>query len=148
MNVPLFICVAEDTIKARPLHLSEKLAYVTQANKKGEKKKKNNGSKLPDMIEIVLGVKVMVTINVDTDKSIANGSCGEIIEIMLNMDEPALPDRAARIKLHHLPACVLIKLDHPGKKQVGDLESGVVPIFPEECTYRITMRDSKTKTVK
>ncbi len=63
MNVPLFICVAKDTIKARSLLLSEKWAYTTQASKKG--KKKNDGSKLPDMIEIALGVKVMVMINVE-----------------------------------------------------------------------------------
>ena len=65
-----------------------------------------------------------------------------------HQDNMELPDRAARIKLHHLPACVLVKLDHPGKKQVGNLESGVVPISPEEHTYWITMRDGKTKTVK
>jgi hypothetical protein len=122
-KVPLFTCVAEDTIKGRPLRLS-------------------------DIVEIALGAKVMVTTNVDMDKNIANGSQGEIIEIMLNKNEPALLDNIGRIKLCHLPICMLVKLDNASEKQVGDLDYGVVPIFPEECTYWITMGDGKTKSVK
>ena len=84
--MPLFICTAEDTIQNRPLQLVEKWACALQPGHKGDKK--NDGTKLQDEIEITLRAKVMVTTNVDMDRNIANGACGEIIEIMLSPLNP------------------------------------------------------------
>src|SRR5260370_30926940 len=92
-SISLFICDVQDTIKGRPLWLEEKWAYATQPGKHGDKK--NNGSKLPDVIEIALGAKVMVTTNMDTDKNIANGSHGKIMEIMLDANEPVVSNDAS-----------------------------------------------------
>ena len=53
----------------------------------------------------------MVTINISTDLDIANGTCGEIVDIVLNEQEEIVdPDRAI-IKLQFPPCHVLIKLN-------------------------------------
>ena len=43
---------------------------------------------LPDMIELLVGMKVMVTQNVETDLDITNGARGKIVDIVLHPDEP------------------------------------------------------------
>ena len=57
------------------------------------KTKKTNavldGVKLPNVVHIVIGAKVMVTSNMNTDMKNANGTCGEIIEIVLDPWEEA-----------------------------------------------------------
>jgi hypothetical protein len=60
--------------------------------------------KLPNMVEMAIGMKVMVTINISTDLDIANGTHGEIVDIVLNEQEEIVdPDRAI-IKLQ-FPSC-------------------------------------------
>ena len=39
---------------------------------------------LPYSIEIAIGIKMMVTNNIETDLNITNGACGEIIDIILH----------------------------------------------------------------
>ena len=55
----LLICHAEDTIKTRPLSLSERYALAARGAGDGRQKRKN----LPEVIELVIGMKVMVTSN-------------------------------------------------------------------------------------
>lgn len=63
------------------------------------------------MVEMAIKMKAMVTINISTDLDIANGTCGEIVDIVLNEQEEIVdPDRAI-IKLQFPPCHVLIKLN-------------------------------------
>ncbi len=57
------------------------------------------------------------------------------------------------ILLTYPPACVLVKLNSFSGMAIGDLEEGVVPIFPSEQLIQILVPNSnkakaKTKTVK
>ncbi|KAJ7106320.1 hypothetical protein C8R44DRAFT_987416 [Mycena epipterygia] len=47
---------------------------------------------LPNVIEIAVGMKVMVTSNIETDLDLANGARGEIVDIILDPDEPPIED--------------------------------------------------------
>ena len=52
---------------------------------------KQNLRDSPYEIEVVVGMKVMVTNNVETDLDITDGVRGEIVDIILHPDEP--PDQ-------------------------------------------------------
>jgi hypothetical protein len=84
----IFICRAEDMIRGRSISLRERYALETHRGSS----KKNRGSRtskdLPYQIEIAIGMKVMVTNNVETDLDITNGARGEIVDIVLHPDEP------------------------------------------------------------
>ena len=56
---------------------------------------------------MAIKMKAMVTINISTDLDIANGTCGEIVDIEQEIVDP---DRAI-IKLQFPPCHVLIKLN-------------------------------------
>ncbi|KZT27976.1 hypothetical protein NEOLEDRAFT_1059593, partial [Neolentinus lepideus HHB14362 ss-1] len=57
---------------------------------------------LPDTVELVVGMKVMVTQNIAADLNITNGARGEIIDVVLYPYEPLHQDKSA-IKLKHQP---------------------------------------------
>ena len=76
----------EDTIKNRPLSLRERYLPVEQSTCDGRRKRKV----LSETIELVIGIKVMVTSNIATDLDITNGVRGTDIDIILNPEEPPL----------------------------------------------------------
>ena len=62
-------------------------------------------------MQIVLGMKVMVTQNVVTDLDITNGARGTIVDIWFHPEEHAITELRPSIKLKHLPVCILVELD-------------------------------------
>ena len=71
--------------------------------------RKDKRQELPEKIEIAIGMKVMVTSNVQTDLDITNGACGIIVNIVLHPDEPPLIDNNI-VPLKYLPLYILVKL--------------------------------------
>ena len=65
---------------------------------------------LPYSIEIVIGMKMMVTNNIETDLNITNGACGEIIDIILHPDEPVIDPNKAVVQLKYMPAYLLVEV--------------------------------------
>ncbi|KAJ7339305.1 hypothetical protein DFH08DRAFT_915798 [Mycena albidolilacea] len=97
----LFICSAEDTYQGRPLNLPEK------KNGRREMKMKD----LPNFIKLAIGMKVLVTRNIETDLNLANGAHGEIADVVLDPDEPPFGDTGETIvDLEKMPAYTLVKL--------------------------------------
>jgi hypothetical protein len=64
---------------------------------------------LPDVVQIAIGMKVMVTSNIETDLDVTNGARGEIVDIILHHNEPPLGDDPI-VTLQHLPLYILVKL--------------------------------------
>ncbi|KAJ7246448.1 hypothetical protein C8J57DRAFT_1360503 [Mycena rebaudengoi] len=54
-------------------------------------------------------MKVMVTDNIETDLDLTNGARGEIVDIVLDPDEPPIGDDPI-VHLTKLPAYILVKL--------------------------------------
>jgi hypothetical protein len=81
----IFVCATEDTINGRVLTTSEKC--VLEAHR-GQKRKRNSRTSkdLPHQVEIAIGMRVMVTNNIETDLDITNGAQGEIVDIVLHPD--------------------------------------------------------------
>jgi PIF1-like helicase len=82
----LFVCTAEDSINGHPMTICKRYAMASRSKMDARRKKKD----LPKVIEIVKGMKVMVTNNIDMDLDVTNGARGEIIDIILHLDEPPI----------------------------------------------------------
>ena len=78
-------------------------------------------------MEITVGMKVMVTSNIETDLDITNGACGEIVDIILHPNELTLEDGLV-VKLKYLPAYVLVRLMHIWASQLEGLDEGIIPV--------------------
>ncbi|KAI6097429.1 hypothetical protein EDD16DRAFT_1433978, partial [Pisolithus croceorrhizus] len=67
---------------------------------------------LPDTVELCVGMKVMVTQNVETDLDIMTSACGVIVDIILHPEEPPCITTDSIAHLKHLPSYILVKLCH------------------------------------
>ena len=132
----LFICKAEDTIRDRQLTIAERYAVVLRGQ--GQKKQQRRQNELLETIQLAIGMKVMVTQNVETDLDITNGARGTIVDIVLDKDEPLLPDENI-VNLVHLPSYILVQLDRTRVTQLEGLPPCVIPVAPASKSFTITM---------
>ena len=137
----LFICPALDTIKGSLLTLEER--YALASRHKNTKRRRNKD--LPESILLAIGMKVMVTNNLQTDLDITNGARGVITDIILNQNEPPLED-GSTVRLKLLPECVLVKLSRTRAAALPHLEEGVIPIQRITCHMQIKV-NGKSRTV-
>lgn len=144
----LFICPAEDTIHGKPLNLAERYALASRKPPKGKRRRKD----LPDNVEMAIGAKVLVTENIETDLDIANGTRGEIVDIVLDEREPPIDPHSEIVHLQYPPAFVLVQLERTRAEKLEYLDPGVIPIRPILQTMRINVRGpngrTKIRTVK
>ena len=141
----VFTAEAEDTIKGQPLTLEQRYAAASRHAVKGFGKEDKDG--LLESVDMAIGMKVMVTRNVETDLDITNGARGTIVDILLHPEEPVITMLEPRIHLKHLPLCLLVKLDRTRATQLNLLEEGVVPVEPARHTYRIQCRSTENRVV-
>ena len=92
---------------------------------------------LPFCIEIAIGMKVMVTNNIETDLDITNGARGEIIDIILHPDEPYVDAKKPIVRLKHMPSYLLVKLSRTRATRLEGLDDNVLPVEPVLTNYRI-----------
>ena len=59
----LFMCLAEDTIDEQPLTIKERFMAVETTSKCGKNCHEKGG--LPDLVELSIGMKFIVTLNVE-----------------------------------------------------------------------------------
>ena len=137
----LFICPALDTIKGAPLTLEERYALVSRH--KNTRKRRNRD--LPESIYLAIGMKVMVTNNLQTDLDITNGARGVITDIILNHNEPPLED-GSTVHLKFLPESVLVKLSRTRAAALPHLDEGVIPIQRVSSSMQIRV-GGKARTV-
>ncbi|KAI0076306.1 hypothetical protein K474DRAFT_1645141 [Panus rudis PR-1116 ss-1] len=145
-GVQLFICPSDDTIRGRPLSMVERYIAASKKSRKGRRGGGNERAGLPDEVRIAKGMKVMVTLNVETDLDIANGTRGEIVDIILDPEEPPLQTSGYIVKLTKPPAYVLVKLDWTRLPPLNGLPPGVVPIEPAKKSFTIHVPSSSSST--
>lgn len=129
-KVTLYKNRAVDEIKGRRLNGMEE--YLM--------KQKKDTCLAPE-VKLAIGMKVMVTFNVNTEKDIANGSRGTIYGIVLDEREPQC--EGPRVELKYPPAYVLVKLDHSKAASLDGLPEGVVPIVPIQKDFYIKKADGR-----
>ena len=142
-------CKADETIKGEPLAVGEKYAVYQRQIYLDSRQQKQD---LPQSLQVVIEMKVVVTQNVVTDLDITNGARGTIVDIWLHPDEPPICDLQLKVELKYLPPCVLVKLDHTRTSQLTGLEECVIPVEPATQPYRISYQSSEgnalTRTVR
>ncbi|KAJ7028351.1 hypothetical protein C8F04DRAFT_886815, partial [Mycena alexandri] len=106
----LYVCRAQDTHRGRALNLEERHNLAAHLSKKTRRGQKGTMQvkDLPHEIEIAIGMKVMVTSNLETDLDLTNGARGEIVDIILDPDEPPVGDEPV-VRLQKMPAYILVK---------------------------------------
>ncbi|KAG5220343.1 ATP-dependent DNA helicase [Salix suchowensis] len=138
----VFVCPAEDFtgVDRLPLSSHEHLAAM--------KMSQMGTARLAAEVEVAVGMRGMVLLNIATESDLANGSCGTVSQITLDSREPVADQLTLELKLLYPPACVIFKLDHATFPPFEELASGEIPIFPTEGSFRITTGSGKKKTVK
>ena len=122
----IITCNAEDMIKGEPLTLRERYALVARGKngREGWRKQRRLNQDLPESIDVAVGMKVMVTQNVETDLDITNGARGTIVGIILHPDEPMISNAEAQtVKLQRLPIYMLAKLDRTRATQLAGFKT-------------------------
>lgn len=138
------MCPAEDSIKGRALTLQERYAVVQRAKGNSTRHRKD----LPDEIELAVGMRVMVTSNIETDLDVANGARGEIVDMILHPDE-TVDAREPVIRLKHPPSYILVKLHRTRASRLEGLDEHVIPVEPMTMTMQISIATSSGgKTVQ
>ena len=132
----LFISPAEDTISGRELTLEEKYVVATKRSGRDGDGHSDKGGLAP-VLMLAIGMKVMVTSNIETELDIANGARGKVVDIMLDKREPAHSEKDCRVKLQYPPVYVLVKLNRTKARVLEELEAGVVPIAAMKRTLMI-----------
>ena len=131
----MYVVNAEDCAgrDRRPLTLKERLTVAQMDVADTER--------LQNRVGIAIGMEAMVTQNIATDASLANGSRGRIIDIVLDPREEwstSDVDEEGVMKLTYPPAMVLFK---PYRKPVIDplpgLSPSQIPVFPFEANFYI-----------
>jgi hypothetical protein len=74
----LYSCDAEDTIGSE-----NQVLYKREQLEVARKPEKEMG-KLPGQLEFAVGMKAMVVMNIATEADLANGSRGEVIDVVLD----------------------------------------------------------------
>ncbi|KAJ7681501.1 hypothetical protein B0H17DRAFT_910155, partial [Mycena rosella] len=117
----LYVYKAQDTYKDEftdlkgdskscVLNLSEHRNLAAHFSKKSRRSKNSMQVKdLPNEVELVIGMKVMVTSSLETDLDLTNGGRGEIVDIILDPDEPPVGNEPI-VQLKKMPAYILVKL--------------------------------------
>ncbi|KAF8579845.1 hypothetical protein K439DRAFT_1637553, partial [Ramaria rubella] len=98
---------------------------ATQREWKQRGRESKNG--LPDKVEIALGMKVMVTTNIDMDLDVANGSRGEIVGIALDPQEEKTGSSAI-VALEYPPTYILVKLQRTRSSRLRSVRLHRLPI--------------------
>lgn len=93
--------------------------------------------------------QIMVTLNIETEMDVANGTRGEIVDIILDLEEDPITPGERKVHLRKPPAYVLVKLPHTRMQQLPGLPPNIVPIKPMSERFSITLTNvDKTTYVK
>ena len=100
----------------------------------------NKTGKLPDLVQMAIGMKAMVLLNLATEADIA----GKIQNIILNEREQISgADEDGSIKLKYPPAMIVFKPDKGMKLIFKGLPPGLIPLTPSLAKFSVTSRTGK-----
>ena len=130
------IYVWESEKTAHGTNADGRSVYELERHKQGRRGKK---STQPRFIRACEGAEVMVTVNIDTDIDLANGTRGIIEKIVLAEDEPPVGTDQV-VKLTKMPLYILVRLEKTRSVQLEGLEPNIIPILPYEMKHKISYK--------
>ena len=146
LRIYLINCPAFDTIQGCQLTLEEKFAVVAKARTGRGRNQREHGG-LADEVDITIGMEVMVTFNVSTDLDVANGTRGQVVDIVVDAREEISASNTQTKVLQYPPVYILIRMLHTKADALNGLESGILPITPLTKTFSVVTASSKKITV-
>nr|GAT44292.1 predicted protein [Mycena chlorophos] len=130
----VYRCQAEDRISRTGAELSMRERFLV-----AQRKTKHCG-RLAEHVELAVGMRAMVLLNISTAAELANGTRGEIVDIVLDVRErlplPEDPETGHSL-LQYPPAVVLFKPDHSSFPEFEGLGHGIIPIVPSIAKFSI-----------
>ena len=94
--------------------------------------------------KLAIGMKVMVTQNIETDLDLTNGARDKIVVIVLN--EPVIDEKKSLIKLEKMLLYFLMKLECTPVRPLSGLPQNVIPIQPHCVRHIIKVMDKDGHT--
>jgi hypothetical protein len=95
-------------------------------------------AKVAERVELAIGMKAMVIINIATEADLANGTRGIVTDIVLDprevLDEP---DEDGAVLLKYPPPLVLFRPDVATKERFPGLPEGIIPISPFQGIFSV-----------
>ena len=88
-----------------------------------------------------------MTDSIETDLDITNGAKGEIVDIVLHLDEPTISASEPIIHLKYLLAYLLIKLKCTCASHLQGLEDAVIPVEVMTTRMKISVRSYRGKVI-
>ncbi len=143
----LFVCQAYDTFQGHTLTVREHLEMARNHPRQREGKNREHGG-LPDELTLSVGMNVIITINVQTDLDVANGSWGKIIAITLQVQDKQAAKNNLVVKLTQVLAYVLVKMERTKVPTLAGLSENVIPLTAAECTFSLIDRKQKKKILR
>ena len=143
-GVPLFRFRAEDTMGGKRLTARQK----TTAKPSKRRKEREEKGGLPDVLEVFVGMKVMVTFNVAVELDVANGSRGEVVDIVLDPREDLTIPSSGVVEPRYPPTYVLIRLLHTKVQGLQGLPDNVLPLVPISRSFIVNDPVLGKKTAK
>ncbi|SJL05067.1 uncharacterized protein ARMOST_08439 [Armillaria ostoyae] len=121
--------------------MSERLAVAGLNEKKT--------GKLTDVLEIAVGMKAMVTLNIATESDLANGTRGTVEEIVLDPCEPIPQSNEHNIvELTYPPALIKFRpMDDTNVPTFEGLSPGILPIVPSEVSFPVKPKSGSAYTI-
>jgi hypothetical protein len=108
------------------------------------KAKSAHTGKLADRVEVAVGMKAMVLLNLATEADIANGTRGVIHDIILDeRDKPHIDQQNGTVNLRYPPAMILFKPDRETTIKFQGIELGLIPITPSEASFTVEAENGK-----
>jgi PIF1-like helicase len=139
----LYVVDAEDTVgKERRALTAEERLTVAQMNVA-------DTARLENRLELAIGMEAMVTQNIATDASLANGSRGIVKDVVLDPREEWQEAEEGVIWLKYPPAMILFE---PYRKPTIDPLPGLlpnqVPVLPFEDSFYVGGKKKRTKVIR
>ena len=135
-----YIIDAEDCIKDSGTTPSkqEKLAIASL---------KDDATKnLKMRVELAVGMKAMVVLNIATEADLANSTCGTIKGIVLDpREELSSLDEDGHVHLQYPPAVVYFQPDLGTNTTFDGVPPGIIPISPSMIRFNIEVNGAKVK---
>ncbi|GAW10284.1 ATP-dependent DNA helicase PIF1 [Lentinula edodes] len=136
----LYSCPAEDTAKGSPLSTNQRMSVA-------KKTTKHTGN-LAHRVEVAIGMKAMVLLNIATEADLANGTRGVVEGIVLDDREDANPTVVDGVTmLKYPPAAVFFRPSGKTNVKIDGVEDGLLPIIPTEASFTIVLTDGSRRTV-
>ncbi|KAJ7494790.1 hypothetical protein B0H11DRAFT_1910735 [Mycena galericulata] len=130
----MYISQAEDTTgrNEEGLNIQQRVIVAGMPVKKT--------GKLAERVELAIGMRAMVLVNIATEADLANGTRGVIVDIKLDPREPeeaTIDEETGATMLRYPPVVVLFKPDASSVPAFEGLEKGILPIVPTKMGFTI-----------